>query len=319
MLSLFRSKSKPDPPAKANAKAAPSGEIVDPRVMDQIGHLELLSRTVVDGLLAGKHRSTTKGGCCEFASHRQYAPGDEIRQIDWQVYARNDRYFIRQFEEETNLHGIVAVDTSGSMKFGMSTVSKLQYACQSAACLSRLLLHQRDAVGAVILNENKPLFVPPKQHAAHLQAILAALQSAQPSDGGDVGNLIRAAIPRLRRRGMFVLFSDCFGDLDELGKALRIVRAKGHDVVVMHVLAPEEIHFDFRRWSSFQSLELASQKVNLDPASIREEYLKRFRSFLENLEELVTGLGGDYVRMTTNHDLADTLGWFLRSRMARSK
>ena len=319
MLSLFRSRSKPAPPARANGKAAPSGEIVDPRVMDQIGHLELLSRTVVDGLLAGKHRSTTKGGCCEFASHRQYAHGDEIRQIDWQVYARNDRYFIRQFEEETNLHGIVAVDTSGSMKFGMSTVSKLQYACQAAACLSRLLLHQRDAVGAVILNENKPLFVPPKQHAAHLQAILAALQSAQPSDGGDVGMQIRAAIPRLRRRGMFVLFSDCFGDLDELAKALRIVRAKGHDVVVMHVLAPEEIHFDFRRWSSFQSLELASQKVNLDPASIRDEYLKRFRSFLESLEELVTGLGGDYVRMTTNHDLADTLGWFLRSRIAKRK
>jgi uncharacterized protein (DUF58 family) len=285
--------------------------------MDQIGHLELLSRTVVDGLLAGKHRSTTKGGCCEFAQHRSYAPGDEIRYIDWQVYARNDKYFIRQFEEETNLHGIVAVDTSGSMKFGLSTVSKLQYACQGAACLARLFLHQRDAVGAVVLNENKPMFVPPKQHAAHLQAILAALQAAEASDSGDIGLQIRACIPRLRRRGMFVLFSDCFGDLEELGKALRIIRAKGHDVVVMHVLAPEEVHFDFRRWSSFQSLEVAGQRLNLDPASVRDGYLKRMREFLEKLEAMVTGLGGDYVRMTTNHDLAETLGWFLRSRMAR--
>ena len=108
--------------------------------MDQIGHLELLSRTVVDGLLAGKHRSTTKGGCCEFAQHRQYAPGDEIRQIDWQVYARNDRYFIRQFEEETNLHAMLAVDASGSMGFGLSTPSKLDYAKRAAACLARLLL-----------------------------------------------------------------------------------------------------------------------------------------------------------------------------------
>ncbi len=318
MLSLFRSKAKATVTAAPERTNAHPNGLVDPSVMDQIGHLEFLSRRVVDGLLAGKHRSTTKGGCCEFSQHRQYASGDEIRQIDWQVYARNDRYFIKQFEEETNLHGIVAVDTSGSMNFGLSTVSKLDYACQAAACLARLLLHQRDAVGAVILNENKPLFVPPKQHAAHLQAILAALQSAEASDGGDLGTQIRACIPRLRRRGLFVLFSDCFGNLDELGKALRIVRARGHDVVVMHVLAPEEVHFNFRRWSSFQSLEISGQKLNLDPAAVRDEYLKRFRTFLDQLEELVTGLGGDYIRTTTNHDLAETLGWFLRSRIART-
>jgi uncharacterized protein (DUF58 family) len=285
--------------------------------MDQIGHLELLSRTVVDGLLAGRHRSTTKGGCCEFAQHRQYAPGDEIRHIDWLVYARNDRYFVRQFEEETNLPGILAVDTSGSMRFGLSTVSKLEYACRAAACLARLLLHQRDAVGAVVLNETRPLFVPPRQHPAHLQAVFTALQAAQAGDGGELGTQIRACVPRLRRRGMFILFSDCFGDLDELGKALRVVRARGHDVVVVHVLAPEEVNFDFRRWSSFQSLEQSGQRIHLDPAAVRDEYLQRIRTFLARLEELVTGLGGDYVRMTTNHDLGESLAWFLRSRLAR--
>ncbi len=292
-------------------------ELVDPHVMQRIGNLELLSRTVVDGLLAGKHRSTTKGGCCEFSQHRQYAVGDEIRQIDWQVFARNDRYFIKQFEEETNLHGIVALDTSGSMKFGLSTVSKLEYARRAAACLARLLLHQRDAVGAVILNDKRPMFVPPKQNAAHLQAILSCLQSAIPEAGGSLGTQIRSHVPRLRRRGLFVLFSDCFGDLDDLARALRSVRARGHDVVVMNVLAPEEIHFDFRRWSSFQSLEVAEDLLNLDPASVRDEYLKQIRQHLERLEKMVTGLGGDYVRMTTNHDLAEALGWFLRSRMAR--
>ena len=286
--------------------------------MEQIGHLELLSRTVVDGLLAGKHRSTTKGGCCEFAQHRQYAPGDEIRQIDWQVYARNDRYFIRQFEEETNLHGILAIDTSGSMKFGMATVSKLDYAKQAAACIGRLLLRQRDAVGAMILNESNPLFVPPKQNAAHLQALLFALQSAQPSQGGNLGLQIQASLPRLKRRGLFVLFSDCFGDLNELGKSLRIVRSRGHDVVVMHVLAPEEIHFNFRRWSGFQSLEDVSSRIHVDPAAIRNDYLDRFRTFLEELETLVTGMGADYVRMATNHDLGEVLSWFLRNRMARN-
>lgn len=319
MMQFFRSQSQRISASSAVAHGAvpARSDLVDPKVMERIGNLELLSRTVVDGLLAGKHPSTTKGGCCEFAQHRQYAPGDEIRQIDWQVYARNDRYFIKQFEEETNLHGIVAIDTSGSMKFGLSTVSKLEYARRAAACLARLLLHQRDAVGAVVLNDKRPLFVPPRQNAAHLQAILSCLQAAEPGEAGSLGAQIRSQIPRLRRRGLFVLFSDCFGDLDDLSRALRALRGRGHDFIVMNVLAPEEIHFRFRRWSSFQSLEVMGHRVNLDPASIRDEYLKELHKHLNRLEEIVTGLGGDYLRMTTNHDLAELLGWFLRSRMAR--
>ena len=317
MFRFFRSKPNPPTPAPGAAVGYAS-ELIDPKVMEQIGYLEMLSRTVVDGLLAGKHRSTTKGGCCEFSQHRQYAPGDEIRQIDWQVFARNDKYFIKQFEEETNLHAVMALDTSGSMKFGLSTVSKLDYARRAAACISRMLLRQRDAVGTAILNEQTPLFLPPKQNAAHLQAILSTLSAAKPSSGGSVATQIRAMVPRMRRRGLFVLFSDCFGDLDELSTSLRIVRARGHDVVVMHVLAPEEIHFDFRHWSSFQSLEVAGHRMNLDPAAIRDEYLKRVRTFVEKLENIVTGLGGDYVRMTTNKDLAETLSWFLRQRAASS-
>jgi uncharacterized protein (DUF58 family) len=317
MMKLFRRNRS----SKADADAADAGsysDLVDARVMDQIGHLELISRRVVDGLLAGKHRSTTKGGCCEFAEHRQYAPGDEIRQIDWRVYARNDRYFIRQFEEETNLHAILAVDTSGSMKFGVQTVSKLDYAKRAAACLGRLLLHQRDSVGMAILNETKPLFVPPRQSAIHLQTLLAALGQAEASDGCELGVQVRGVVPRLRRRGLFVLFSDCFGDLDELGKALRVVRARGHDVVVIHLMAPEEVRFDFRHWSTFQSLEANEKKLNLDPAAIRDVYLERVRRFLDDLEVLVVGLGGDYLRATTNQDLADVLGQFLRQRMAKT-
>ncbi|MCG8650570.1 MAG: DUF58 domain-containing protein [Pirellulales bacterium] len=317
MLGLFGRKRSTAPAAVANSAAAVASDLVDPQVMDQIGHLEMLSRSVVDGLLAGKHRSTTKGGCCEFAQHRQYAPGDEIRQIDWQVYARNDRYFIRQFEEETNLHAMLAIDASGSMRFGLSTESKLTFAKQAAACLARLLLHQRDAVGLTILHQNDPAFVPAKQHAAHLRAILAALQRAQASQSAQLGDQIQACAARQRRRGLFVLFSDCFGNLEDLATSLRIVRARGHDVVVMHVLAPEELSFDFRRWSAFQSLEISGQRIHLDPPTVRKQYLERVRRFVADLEDMVVGLGGDYVRLTTAHDLADSLGWFLRNRMAR--
>ncbi len=315
---LSRLLNRPSAAVKAPAGPQPfAPDLVDPRVMDQIGHLELLSRGVVDGLLAGKHRSTTKGGCCEFAQHRAYAPGDEIRMIDWQVYARNDRYYIRQYQEETNLQACLALDASGSMKFGLSTISKLDYARRAAACLARLLLHQRDAVGAAVLSENGSPFVPPRQNASHLQAILHAFQSATASRGGSLAAQIRACIPRMRRRGLFVLFSDCFGDLEELSKALKVVRARGHDVLVFQVLAPEEVHFNFRHWSAFQSLESASHRLNLDPASVRDEYLKRFRIFLEQLAETVTGIGADYVRITTNHDLAEALSYFLRSRAAK--
>lgn len=319
MFRFFRSKNE-QPLASGLTKPSEIQtryELVDPSVMERIGNLELLSRTVVDGLLAGKHPSTTKGGCCEFAQHRQYAPGDEIRQIDWQVYARNDRYFIKQFEEETNLHGIVAVDTSGSMKFGQSTVTKVEYARRAAACLARLLLHQRDAVGAAVLNDKRPLFVPARQNAAHLRSILHCLQTAVPGSAGNLGDQIRSYIPRLQRRGLFILFSDCFGDLENLSRALRALRGRGHDIVVMNVLAPEELHFSFRRWSSFHSLEVAGNHLNLDPASVRDEYLKELQTHLNRLEGIVTGLGGDYIRMTTAHDLADLLSWFLRRRLAR--
>lgn len=287
--------------------------------MDQIGHLELLSRGVVDGLLAGKHRSTHKGGCGEFAQHRAYAAGDEVRLIDWQVYARSDRYFIRQFEEETNLQALIALDTSGSMRFGLSTVSKFDYARRAAACLARLLLHQRDAVGLAVLNESAPAFVPPRQNASHLQSLLLALQNASATAGGNLAAQIRSCIPRMRRRGMFILFSDCFGELDELATALKVVRARGHDVLVFQVLAPEEIHFDFRHWSSFRSLESPGQKINLDPAAVRDEYLRRMRTFLQQLEEAITGIGADYIRTTTNHDLAETLSYFLRGRAAKGR
>ncbi|HVX63520.1 MAG TPA: DUF58 domain-containing protein [Pirellulales bacterium] len=310
---------QPARPQDVSTASPFASEFVDPRVMDQIGHLELLSRCVVDGFLSGKHRSTHKGGCCEFAQHRPYAAGDEIRRIDWQVYARNDRYFIRQFEEETNLQATVALDASGSMRFGLSTVSKFEYARRAAACLARLLLHQRDAVGAAVLHESAPVFVPPRQHASHLQAVLFALQNAQPSAGGGLAAQIRACIPRMRRRGLFVLFSDCFTDIDELAAALKVMRARGHDVLVFQPLAPEEIRFDFRHWSSFQSLEQQGVRLNLDPAAVRDEYLRRMRAFLERLEEAITGIGGDYVRTTTAHDLAETLAYFLRSRMAKGR
>ncbi|MGE3778362.1 MAG: VWA domain-containing protein, partial [Pirellulaceae bacterium] len=218
-----------------------------------------------------------------------------------------------------NLQATIALDTSGSMRFGLSTVTKFDYARRAAACLARLLLHQRDAIGAAILHETAPVFVPPRQNASHLQTLLMALAHASPSAGGNLAAHIRACIPRLRRRGLFVLFSDCFADLDELAQAIKVLRARGHDVLVFQVLAPEEITFDFRHWSTFQSLEVTGLRRHLDPAAVRDEYLARMRAFLDRLADAVTGMGADYVRTTTRHDLSETLTYFLRSRMAKGR
>ena len=299
----------------SNTKALSA--LVDPLVMQQIGQLELMSRVVVDGFLAGKHRSTHKGGCCEFAQHRPYAPGDEVARIDWQVYARNDRYFVRQFEEETNLQAFLAVDTSGSMNFGISTETKYEYSRVAAACLARLLLHQRDAVGMAVLKEPTPECIPPRRHASHLKSLLHSLSTQEIRGEGNVALQIKSFVPRMKRRGMLIVFSDCFGDIDELCNALRVVRARGHDLVVFQILAPEETSFDFRHWSAFQSLESKNDRLRLDPAAIRDAYLANLRRHVERLEEEITGIGGDYIRVTTDQDKGDVLAHFLRSRKAK--
>ncbi|MEM8911054.1 MAG: DUF58 domain-containing protein [Planctomycetota bacterium] len=291
--------------------------LVDPLVMQQIGQLELMSRVVVDGFLAGKHRSTHKGGCCEFAQHRPYAPGDEFSRIDWNVYARSDRYFIRQFEEETNLQAFLALDTSGSMRFGMSTKTKYEFAQTAAACLSRFLLHQRDAVGLAVLTEPAPISVPPRRHASHLRSLLYTLLAHKAVGAGELATQIKAFVPRMKRRGLLIVFSDCFGNVDELCNAFRLVRARGHDLIVFQVLAPEEANFDFRRWSAFHSLENQRDRVRLDPAAVRDAYLRNLQRHVETLQESITGIGGDYVRITTDQELGAVLAHFLRSRKAR--
>ena len=300
-----------------NIKSKDFSSLVDPLVMQQIGQLEIMSRVVVDGFLAGKHRSTHKGGCCEFAQHRPYAPGDGVSRIDWQVYARNDRYFVRQFEEETNLQAFIALDTSGSMNFGISTETKYEYSRTAAACVARLLLHQRDAVGMAVLAEPDPLMIPPRRHASHLKSLLHTLATHPVTGAGNLALQLKAFVPRMKRRGMLIVFSDFFGQIDELCSALRLVRARGHDLIVFQVIAPEEAQFDFRHWSAFQSLESKNDRLRLDPATIRDAYLANLRQHVEQLEEAVTGIGGDYVRVITNQDKGDVLAHFLRSRKAK--
>jgi uncharacterized protein (DUF58 family) len=289
-------------------------ELMCPAALASIGPLELLSRRVVDGFLSGAHRSTHKGGCFEFAEHRAYAAGDEARLIDWRVFARSDRYYVKQFEEETNLQALMVVDGSGSMQFGASTISKYDYARLACACLSRLMLRQRDAVGLISTANESLAYVPPRSNPHHLRAIADALVRARPGGAASLASVLHRAGKRLKRRGLVVVFSDCFDDDARLFKSLRLLRLRGHDVLLFHVLAPEERTFSFNRWSRFECLETVGLHVDLDPSSVRGRYLERLQKFLDDLKRECLRVRCDLVPLSTEQHLGDTLAHYLRLR-----
>ena len=296
-----------------------STDFLDPKALAQVGQLELLSTNVVDGFLSGKHRSSHKGGCSEFSEHRPYSKGDEIRMIDWRAYAKSDRYYVKQFDDETNLQALMIVDTSGSMAFGMSTPTKLDYAKMASACLARLLMRQRDSVGLTAIDRQVRQFIPPRPRAGHLQLLFETLRPLQAEGETQLDGPILESARRLKRKGMVILFSDCFGDIQDLISSLRQLRARGHDVLVLQILAPEELNFRFRRPSRFDDLENMGRRLNINPGIVRKQYLERIQAFMDELKRSVTRIGCDHEILRTDQDLGATLAFYLRRRAAMKR
>lgn len=291
--------------------------IFDPQMLAKLGRLELICRTVVDGVLSGKHRSTHKGGCTDFAEFRPYRRGDDIRQLDWRQFAKSDRYYVKQFEDETNLQALLIVDCSGSMQFGISTVSKWQYAQMLSACLGHLLLRQRDSVGLAVVDDQLRDFLRPLPRATHLARVINILESTTARGESRLAEMILELTGRLKRRGLVILISDCFEDVAELKHSLELFRARGHDLLVFQTLAPEELTFPFRREAFFQDLE-ASRRIQVNPNTLRKEYLKEFQAFQDALHEAIVDLGGDLVTLTTDRDLGEGLAHYLHRRAAQT-
>ena len=294
-------------------------DLLNPAELSKVGHLELLSRRIVDGYLSGRHRSRSKGGCVEFDEHRLYSPGDELRLIDWRVLARTDRAYIKQFEEQVSLQSTLVIDASGSMGFGHSTLSKFDYARVCAACLARLILRQTDSAGLALIGEGIESYVPPRSTAHHLQALLSQLTVASTAGETSLANALNELAQRSRRRGLILIFSDCFDDVASFSKALKLLRARGHETLLFHIMAPEELRFEFDQWSRFECLEVDGRRVDLEPAEIRDDYLGEIRDFLRRLKRVCGDAGCDYFPMTTDMPLCDTLTRYLRLRMARIK
>lgn len=286
----------------------------DPSTLARFGGLGLVARGVVEGFLTGVHKSPFKGYSVEFAEHRQYYPGDEIRHVDWRVLGKTDRYFVKEFEEETNLNAYLLVDASGSMAYRGQGPSKFEYAQHVAACLAYLMLHQLDAVGCVTHDAKLRQFLPPRANAKHLLRILQMLEATQPGGETSLAPLWHElAAHQFRRRGMVVVLSDCFDDVEKLIAALKHFRHRKHEVILFHVLAPEEIDFPFGRMTRFDSLE-TSAKLMADPARLRRDYRTRFEAFCRTLRERARGAGVDYHLLRTDEPVERALGLYLTKR-----
>jgi uncharacterized protein (DUF58 family) len=293
--------------------------LIDPDDLAKTEHLQLLSKLRIDGLLSGRHRSQTKGGCAEFAEHRAYSPGDEIRLLDWRVFAKSDRYVIKQFEEEISLQALLAVDASGSMGFGMSTVSKYEYSKAAALCLARLVLGQRDSAGLAIMGGGLRSFIPPRSRASHLEVLSETLNSNSPIGPTTMSDDLSEVARRIKRRGLVLLFSDCFDSPERLAKSLKLLRSRRHEVLLFHVLAPEEVSFNFRRWTRFEPMESGVPGIDLDPLAVRAQYLARLKTFLARVRRICAECTCDYIPMSTDRPVGDSLATYLRRRMAAAK
>ena len=303
------------PGAPRPAAKPPGMPFFDPQTLSKLGRLDLISGTVVDGFLSGKHRSTHKGGCTDFAEFRPYAHGDDIRLLDWRHFARSDRYYVKRYDDETNLQALLIVDTSGSMNFGLSTVSKWRYAQMAAASLAHLLLRQRDSVGLALVGDHVLDYVKPQPRSNHLARLLDLLGGAQPAGASTVANVLTELSGRLKRRGMVIFISDCFGDVPALKHVLEQYRYRGHDVMVAQVLAPEELTFPFKREAFFQDLEL-HRRMQVNPNTVRKAYLQEFKAFMDQLRGAMSDIGVDLMTFKTSDDLGEVLAYHLRRRAA---
>ena len=286
----------------------------DPTSLAKYGRLALVARSLVEGFLTGAHKSPYKGFSVEFAEHRQYYPGDEIRHIDWRAYGKTDRYYIKEFEEETNLRAHLLVDASGSMAYRGKNASKFQYAQYVAASLAYLMLHQRDAVGLVTHDTRVRQFIPPRANSKHLLNLINTLEKSQPGGETSMAPIWHSLAGEIRRRGLIVILSDCFDQLPALMRALQHFRHERHEILLFHVLAPEEMEFPFKKWTQFRNLEVAGHKLLVDPQRLRKEYLKNFEAFCKGLRDQAGQMQIDYHLLRTDESVDRALGAYLARR-----
>jgi uncharacterized protein (DUF58 family) len=291
-----------------------SKRFLHPETIKRIGRLELRARHVVEGFLSGMHRSPYFGQSVEFLQHREYVAGDELRHVDWKVWARQDRLYVKQFEEETNLRCLLMVDVSNSMAYGRGPMNKAEYASTAAACLAYLILRQHDAVACASFDERVRRATPMRTKRTHLHAIVESLQVSAPRDKTDLYGVFTHVAETYPRRGMMIVLSDLLTDPERLMKGLTLLRQRGHDVLVLHVLDDDELDFPFTGPTRFEGLELPDA-INCNPRALREGYLEAIGRFLEQIRRDCARHRIDYTLLRTSDPLDSALTAFLSKRL----
>ena len=301
----------------ATVPASRDLRFLDPAIISRLGTMELKARTVVEGFLSGLHRSPYKGFSVEFAEYRQYLPGDDLSTLDWKVYARTDRHYVKKFEEETNLECHILLDQSGSMAYrGGAPMSKLEYGSVLAASLAFLMQRQRDATGLIAFDEKIRFRLPAAARPGHLHALLLALERLQPGEKSNVGRPLHQLAEALVKRSLVVLISDLLDEPGPAIKGLRHLKFRGTDVVVFQLLDPHELTFPFRGSSRFRDIE-TSQEVIAEPSKARKEYLRELAGLTLQYDRELRGAGIDYVQLDTSQPLDFALLTYLSARSRR--
>jgi uncharacterized protein (DUF58 family) len=293
--------------------------IDDPSALAGLGGLEMIARLIVEGYMIGQHKSPFKGSSVEFVEHRQYYPGDDVRHVDWRALGKTGKYYIKEFEEETNLRCYLLMDVSGSMAYGESTISKFEYGRILAAALAYLLTVQRDAIGLVTFDERIRDRIDPSTRSKNYQLIASCLQDCQPGRETGMAALFEQLLPTFKRRCLAIVVSDFFDDPAALQHVLQQFRKKRHEVILLQVLAPEELEFPFEKPTQFRSLERDSHRILVDPHRLRKVYLKQFQAFQDELKAMSLGCGFDLLTVSTAEPFGRALGAYLDWRARRRK
>jgi len=294
-----------------------SKRFLHPEVLKRIARLELRAQHVVEGFLAGMHRSPYFGRSVEFLQHREYTWGDDLRHVDWKVWAKQDRYYVKQFEEDTNLRCMFLVDVSASMRYGSGAMTKYEYACTLATSLAYLALRQQDAVGCVSFDDAPRMTLPVRTKRNQLDSVIQALEVSVPGQKTDLYRVLRHVAESYPRRGMMILISDLLAERDGLFRGLRLLRSRGHDILVFHVLDDDELDFPFNGPTRFEGLEL-DRSLGCNPRALREGYLATLGKYLEEIRRGCALNNVDYALLRTAQPLDAALSTYLSDRLART-
>lgn len=291
-----------------------SKRFLPPEAVKRVQRLELLARHIVEGFLSGAHRSPYFGQSVEFVQHRQYAPGDDVRHVDWKVWARQDRLVIKQYEEDTNLRCSLLIDSSASMSYGRGEMTKFHYASILAACISMLVLKQQDAVGSVMFDNRIRTRVPLRTSQRHLKDILSSLESTIPADKTNLDSVFRDVVQTFPKRGLMILISDLLGAEESSLRGIDTLRRAGHDVMVLHILDDDELDFPFADPTRFEGLE-SDDHLTCNPKALREGYLQALERFLDRVRRSCAASKSDYLLIRTSDAPDAVLSKILSDRL----